>query len=97
MTDLHNVVFSPEVGDVVDIPEEVGRTDMDRVGSPEIGYGALRIGVIGRGDLVPHVVVKSDSDCADVTDGSQILGCDVASGALYYAIPKSAYNGGDGE
>lgn len=94
MSEVHNVVITPETGDIIDLPEDVGRTDIERVGSPELGHGTLKVGIVGQGNLIPHVVVKSDADITDVTEGSQILGTDVATGGLLYAIPHSAYNGG---
>lgn len=93
MSTVRSVAFSPETGDVVEIPAEVRRVNIDRVGSPEIGYGKLVIGVVGQGGMVDYVLLRSQADSAEVEDGSQILGIDVATGHLWYAVPASAYGG----
>ena len=93
MSTVRTVTVSPEAGDVVEIPEMVGRVNIDRVGSPEIGLGRLKIGIAGQGDMIEHVLLKSQADWAEVEDGSQVLGVDVAKGHLWYAVPASAYGG----
>lgn len=93
MTTLHRTVFSPEAGEIIELPETVGRIDYDRVGSPTYGYGTLKIGVVGYGDMVEHVVLKVNADSADIKEGSQILCTDVATGKIWYAVPVSAYGG----
>lgn len=93
MTELHTVVFRPEIGETVELPENVGRIDVDRVGSPEIGFATLKIGVVGEGDLEEYVVLESHADSTEVESGSQILAVDVARDRLLYALSASAYGG----
>lgn len=93
MTAVHKVVFTPEAGDIVELPTEVGRIDVDCVGSPELGYGTLTIGVVGSGDLEEYVVLKTHADSAEIEGGAQVLGVDVARDVLWYAVPISAYGG----
>ena len=81
---------------MVELPTEVGRVNVDRVGSPEIGLGQLKIGVVGQGDMIEYVLAKTQADDAELEGGSLVLGVDVGDGATWFAIPRSAY-GGEGD
>lgn len=93
MTTVHKIVFRPEVGDKVELPAEVGRIDVDRIGSPEIGYGTLEVGVVGSGDLEEYVVLETHADSAEIEGGAQVLAVDVAKDRLLYAVPTDVYGG----
>ena len=94
MSTVHTVSFSPSVGEMVELPETVGRVDVARYGGGQYGNGTLKIAVTGRGDMAEYVTLKVHGDSADIEDGSQILGVDVATDELWYAVPVSAYGGG---
>lgn len=91
---VRSVTITPEVGDVVELPENVGRVNVDRTGSPKIGYGEFHIGVVGQGDMKAYVLAKTRADEAEMEDGSLVLGIDGATGATWFAIPHSAYSDG---
>ena len=95
---VHTVTFAPSVGEVVELPEEVGRVDVGRFGGGAHGDGVLRIAVTGSSDnLSEYVVLKVHGDSADLEEGSQVLGVDLSQEELWYAVPRSAYNDGGAE
>jgi len=94
MSEVHTVTFPPSVGETVELPETVGRIDVGRFGGGQYGDGTLKIAVTGHGDMDEYVTLKVHGDNADLEDSSQVLGVDVATGELWYAVPASAYGGG---
>lgn len=95
MSEVRKATFIPSVGDVVEIPADVKRAQIQRIGGGQYGAGTLRCAVIGFGELVEHVVLTAD-DGAELETGAQVAGVDLAQDDLYYLIPTSAY-GGEGE
>jgi hypothetical protein len=93
MSDVTKVVFQPEAGETVELPENVGRIDVDRIGSPKLGYGRIKIGVLGHGDLEKYVVLETHADKADIEEGAQVLAVDVAKDRLIYAVSIEAFGG----
>lgn len=92
MSEVHTVTFKPTEGQTVELPEAIGRIDIDRVGSPKMGYGALKIAVTGQGDdMKEFVLLKHHGDSADLEGDAQILGTDLATGDLWYAVPIAVY------
>jgi hypothetical protein len=82
-----------EAGDTLPIPEE-RETDVERVGTPEVGSPDLVVSVIGRGERTPYVVLRTDADGeVSVPDGSVVLGSDPWTDTLWYAVRRSAYGG----
>jgi hypothetical protein len=94
MPEIHTARFHPESGTTVELPSKIGRKDIGRYGGGAAGDGTLQIAVVGRGELTPHVVLGVDEGNATIPEGAEILGADVASGTVYYAVPRAAYGGG---
>lgn len=92
MSEVSTVTFRPTEGQTVELPETIGRVDIDRVGNPKMGYGTLRIAVTGQGgDMEEYAVLKHHGDSADLEGDAQILGFDLAEEELWYAVPATAY------
>lgn len=84
--------FIPSSGKVVSLPSNIGRKDIGRFGGGAAGNGQLKVAVVGHGDLEEHVVLKASEGNAEIPEGAEVLGTDLASGDLYYAIPREAYD-----
>jgi len=93
MSDIHTVPIEPEEGDIIELPETVGRVDTFYDHRPSRGVN-FEMTVVGRGDLAENVLLKTENDA--VEDGSQVLASDVKHSELWYAVPLSQY-GGDSE
>lgn len=91
MSEFYTTSFQPETGKVVELPTDIKRVTTDRIGSPQIGYGNLHVGIIGSGDLTEYVVLSDDNGEIDLPSGSQFLTIDAAADKSYFAVPKSEY------
>ncbi|KAA9401795.1 hypothetical protein Har1130_03205 [Haloarcula sp. CBA1130] len=95
MSEIFSTVFSPSVGSTVELPSEFGRKDCGHFGGGQQGDGTFKISVVGRGEKSEYVVLSTDVGRTEVADRAEILGTDVADEKLYYAVPRSAYGGGE--
>jgi hypothetical protein len=80
----------------VSLPSKIDHTEIGRDEEGTAGDGTLRIAVVGRGELVEHVLLRSSEGEATIPDGAEILGVDVATGAVYYAVVRDEYWGNTG-
>jgi hypothetical protein len=94
MPEIYTNRFIPGSGKEVELPSKIGRKDIGRYGGGRAGTGRLKIVVVGRGELEDYVVLEADEGDATIPEGAEILGTDVATGTVYYAVPRAAYGGG---
>ena len=98
MSDIHTVPIEldgvTDEGDIIELPETVGRVDTFYDHRPAQGVN-FEMTVIGRGDLQEYVLLKAVGLDKSVEDGAQILANDVKKSELWYAVPLSNY--GDSE
>lgn len=97
MTDINMTTIRPssinEEGDIIDLPENIGRVDTFHDNSPSGGVN-FEMAVVGNGETEEHVLLKAVGEDPNVEDGAQILAADVERMELWYAIPLAAYGGG---
>lgn len=93
MNEVRTLTFSPSVGMRIELPSDVRRINMDRLGSPQYGYGDLQFCVIGVGATFEYVVLRADEEPAELEEDTQVLGVDGATGDLWYASPTTNYGG----
>ena len=96
MSDFHMVAVEPDgihdVGDVIELPETVGRVDTWHDTRPARGTN-FEMTVVGRGDLQEHVLLSTGGENPTVEDGAQVLATDVETATLWYCLPRSAWRG----
>jgi len=95
MTEVHTVAVEPDgihsPGDVLDLPEDVGRVDTYHDTQPANGTN-FEFVVVGTGDLQEHVLLTGNGvKRSAVEEGAQVLCYDVEEYTLWYALPKSAW------
>lgn len=95
MTEVHTVAVEPDgidsPGDVIDLPEDVGRVDTYHDTRPANGTNFEMV-VVGTGDLQEHVLLKGNGvKRSAIEEGAQVLAVDVETYTLWYALPKSAW------
>ncbi|QCP91434.1 hypothetical protein [Haloarcula marismortui] len=95
MTEVFSIVFTPSAGTTIELPSEIGRKDCGHYGGGQRGDGTFKISVVGRGKKSEYVVLSNDVGHTEVEGDSEILGTDVADETLWYAVPISAYGGGE--
>lgn len=93
MTEIEISRFVPEEGDVVELPETVGRVDTYNDSAPASGE-RFTIAVVGRGVPEEHVLLSTPLESGEIEDGAQVLAAYVSSNELWYAVPKTAYGAG---
>lgn len=96
MSDIHMVGVEPDgihgEGDVISLPETVGRVDAWHDTRPARGTN-FEMTVVGRGDLKEYVLLSTGGTNPTVEDGAQILATDVETATLWYCLPRSAWGG----
>ena len=99
MSNIHTVPIeadgSDDEGDIIELPETVGRVDTFYDQRPSRGVN-FEMTVVGRGDLQEYILLNTGGLNPSVEDGAQILANDVQKSELWYAVPLSQY-GGDSE
>lgn len=95
MTEIQKTTFTPRVGAVVELPTEIGRKDCYRYGGGNGANGHLGATVVGTGGTTEYVVLRFDDDETTLPEGAEILGADVYQDTVWYAVPRSAYGGGE--
>lgn len=94
MTEIETARFVPEEGDVVNLPETVGRVNIFNDSGPASGERFV-IAVVGRGDTEEHVLLSTPLESGDIEEGAQILATYVSANKLWYAVPLDAYGGAE--
>ena len=94
MSDIHKVSInqSCEEGDIIELPETVGRVDTFYDHRPARGVN-FEMTVVGRGGREEYVLLKAGGESPSVEEGAQILATDVKHSELWYAVPLSQYGG----
>ncbi|QCS43014.1 hypothetical protein [Natrinema versiforme] len=90
-TEIYSTDFKPESGKIVELPSNIKRITTDRLGSPQLGYGTLHIGVGGIGEITEYVILAVDEGEIELESGSQFLAVDCATEKAFYAVPRSEY------
>lgn len=95
MTEVHTVAVEPDgihsPGDVISLPEDVGRVDTYHDTQPANGTNFEMV-VVGTGDLKEYVLLTGNGvKRSAVEEGAQVLAVDVETYTLWYALPMSAW------
>lgn len=91
MSTVHKVTIRPEVGAVVELPEEMGRKTVQRYGGGNGATGHVAATVVGTGGTTEYVVLRFSDDEATLPDGAEILGADVYRDAVWFVVPREMY------
>ncbi|MFC7026826.1 hypothetical protein ACFQJ5_03265 [Halomicroarcula sp. GCM10025324] len=83
----------PEEGDVVELPETVGRVDSWHDYRGAASGTRFEMTVVGSGELAEYVLLSTSIGASEIEDGAQVLAADVEHAAVWYAVPRSAYGG----
>ena len=93
MTEIITKRIIPDDGSVYELPTEIHRKAVERVGS---NNGNLKATVVGTGELTEYVTLSVDGGRQEVPEGAEILGVDALTVDTYYLLPTDAYGGDDG-
>lgn len=96
MSDIYKVPIKPdgihEEGDIIELPENVGRVDTFYDHRPARGVN-FEMAAVGRGECAEYVLLKAVGEKPSVEEGAQILATDVKHSEVWYAVPLSQYGG----
>ncbi|WP_225336649.1 hypothetical protein [Halomicrobium urmianum] len=91
---IQKTTFTPDVGMVVEAPEQIGRKSVQRYGGGNGAVGHVAATIVGKGETTKWVVLRLDDDEGEIPEGSEVLGVDIAKDELWYMVPYGAYGGG---
>ncbi|WP_155120762.1 hypothetical protein [Haloarcula sp. K1] len=98
MTEVFSTVISPSAGATIELPADMSesRKESNYVGGGERGDGQFSITVVApHTETEDYVLLNTDTGVSDVPSGSEILAVEAATTNLWYAVPRSAYGGGE--
>jgi hypothetical protein len=95
MKEISTIKIEPgsrhDVGDLIDLPETVGRADAYHNPAPARGT-KFEITVVGSGEVQEYVLLNADADGSiTIEEGAQVLATDVQKNTLWYALPRTAW------